>query len=1625
MESSAIVQNKGSTPKKSVTSRSSVGKPPHSPKGTTETSQPAASRTSGNASRLDATKNSTGMKQTTVPKTSVGRSSTASTVRNRVERDQATSSKISAKQSPLKRNEDKVRQQGTAPGPLVPNPDTSKRSIEGLKDTKSCTSLEGKPSVSKKGNGNHKTEVVKMDHLAKASGQTKSRRPDNTVSSPDKTLAHSSELAKTVKSPSASKPDKSANTAILTKPARTVNAASKKPVAAKIPATSSKSASSATVQVRPTKPQSVPSGPVSAKPGKSPSASSKPVNNVPVPMKPLKSPLAKLEKTSLENKPAQKPSRALQPKKKSNMEAKSDATSVLSTKAVKSVPMKNKKLNKGVKDNVPVKPVEPLQCLVDHEVSQIHSGMTSEVEDSELVDKPMGATNTPDEKLNSEPATEHGTQVKDELRASETDLNSYVGETTHHIIRPLESPEKAPAEPTDSLMIQLNSQVETGEKMIQSPSSTVSINVTAELLPSINSSVETCFTETLTESMQTKRQETRQADMSDNPLEQDDNAIHFVQPENTTLGTEESITSIVELEENPLQSVFETNSREDIEVEPENQLDCFITYLGNPETSQFNSGLLVHEVENCSTSQHIKPERTSPVEFKESSLKGIVSPVGSPSEEVAFEKTVGPITPSIESTVSPIRLDQESLKVPVESQIKAEPPESTTPVVGSVNDSFEQIQVLNNADLLGLTPIKPSGDQVNIPTEMKTMATEHLAESLISDEEHKNEPGSKNILAEPIKINHQEIHFDTEPILQQCSSPGPVDMKPESVESPAKSIAPRETVISSQQSLTSTTATEPLEPVVQSTATEQISSLLQSTKEGPCDVSPAADVNIRKEIYASKADLSVTSPNELVKIQQESLGQEAVYWRTQEQTGTTMNSIKEIELVESSLIPATTSMVHVNPFEETQECQIEHKMYPKEPKSDFFGPVKLQWELVDIPLEQGNIPNEQVAAKKFKLDATEVPSDFLHSSLISPHELVTSPVEPTIEQEEHSGKSVDSYEELKEIHFADSVKCQPETLISSVESQSTVEIVKHLLEPEEDIIYPLKPLSPTVQSVYLVEVGFSPTLVSPVDAGKPLTQPQAEPLISSNIAPPVEFLNELVKSPLGIVSLSVDSVKNQPVEQTAALSTKLLAAHVEETLVESEKYLAEHETSSVKPTHEINLVGTSAVKPLIAPENKNKSIALVLVEDTKGSLDSLGPSEELVQRARGDSFLKSENKPTDLVSTNEFGSEDFSLEMVRSEESVEPMNSLWKEPTSRNPSSLPSSSLVMPFPEPEDILHGIAQVGDGAKHITPGDTKDIFASHPFVIDSCISSEGEDSEPWVLVSKEELDDFIESDHRPHRPVLLSHEEEVVDEEKKAEEEGETMASGCSTLSDPQLADQSSSETSTPEELRTYEDTSSGVESHSDDMATSPSTMLTPDPDLGIHMGQEETGETPVETPVQKGQETSRQLHDDCMGERSQDPASPLKCNPLETDTEQRKGELTDFTCTQVVAGAGVNEEEEDERAGALNAQRGEAIAPPAEGLYTIYESERGSQERGGPRGAELGLVEQIIGRTLLLAASEGGSRSGMRGAELGKWAELLSPLDESRASITSVTSFSPEGDASPQGDWTVVEVETFH
>ncbi|XP_040202248.1 proline-rich protein 36 [Rana temporaria] len=323
------------------------------------------------------------------------------------------------------------------------------------------------------------------------------------------------------------------------------------------------------------------------------------------------------------------------------------------------------------------------------------------------------------------------------------------------------------------------------------------------------------------------------------------------------------------------------------------------------------------------------------------------------------------------------------------------------------------------------------------------------------------------------------------------------------------------------------------------------------------------------------------------------------------------------------------------------------------------------------------------------------------------------------------------------------------------------------------------------------------------------------------------------------------------------------------------------------------------------------------------------------------------------------------------------------------------------------------------------DKHDLLIGPTKIVDSWLSCQESAKEHWVLVEKEELADFKEGEgDKPQRPATLNQEGDN-QEEPKAEEEAGERASVCSTLSDPQLAGKSSSETSTPEELRTYEDSSSGVESHSDDVATSPQITLTPDPDLGIHMGQEEGSDTPAGTPASKSNRAPHPLQNASLEELSEGTSLSSVIKPSDDNTIAHEMDMTCFTCPQVSSVS--REQGHEERAEERGPLRGEPIPipSPADGLYTIYETDQGPQERS-PRGAELGLVEHIIGRTLFLAASEGGLKGGVKGqVELGKWAELLSPLDESRASITSVTSFSPEGDVSSQGDWTVVEVETFH
>ncbi|KAG9341508.1 hypothetical protein JZ751_019013 [Albula glossodonta] len=76
--------------------------------------------------------------------------------------------------------------------------------------------------------------------------------------------------------------------------------------------------------------------------------------------------------------------------------------------------------------------------------------------------------------------------------------------------------------------------------------------------------------------------------------------------------------------------------------------------------------------------------------------------------------------------------------------------------------------------------------------------------------------------------------------------------------------------------------------------------------------------------------------------------------------------------------------------------------------------------------------------------------------------------------------------------------------------------------------------------------------------------------------------------------------------------------------------------------------------------------------------------------------------------------------------------------------------------------------------------------------------------------------------------------------------------------------------------------------------------------------------------------------------------------------------------------------------------------------------------------DLNLAQYLIKQTLALSRDclEAQAMLPHEKETFKRWAELISPLEDSTTSIT-VTSFSPEDAASPQGEWTIVELETHH
>ncbi|OXB57914.1 hypothetical protein ASZ78_003900, partial [Callipepla squamata] len=74
--------------------------------------------------------------------------------------------------------------------------------------------------------------------------------------------------------------------------------------------------------------------------------------------------------------------------------------------------------------------------------------------------------------------------------------------------------------------------------------------------------------------------------------------------------------------------------------------------------------------------------------------------------------------------------------------------------------------------------------------------------------------------------------------------------------------------------------------------------------------------------------------------------------------------------------------------------------------------------------------------------------------------------------------------------------------------------------------------------------------------------------------------------------------------------------------------------------------------------------------------------------------------------------------------------------------------------------------------------------------------------------------------------------------------------------------------------------------------------------------------------------------------------------------------------------------------------------------------------------DLNLAQCLINQTLFLARDGSNPQGTSHVDTFSRWTELMSPLDDSSASIT-VASFSSEDCSSPQGEWTILELETHH
>ncbi|KAM4037877.1 proline-rich protein 36 isoform 1-T3 [Anomaloglossus baeobatrachus] len=1751
MDASTSGKPKGGTPNRPLTSRLSLsrstktGSPTQSPKAATEIPKPATSRGVGPISKVG-----TPVKEANAVKTNSIRTVAASPIKSKTvtHKDPASPLKPPAKQTTRPQSGEKEAQQTASL--LVTKNETAKKTVEGVLLIKPKAGQEGGITTPSKRTGTVKKEVGKLPEYGSVpKDKTLCLRPESSVSVQSKPLATASSPTKTLKASSMSPKSKQivpppekpvtaissstkatksplastrqgAMTSTTVKPVRTasplVKAPRPTPVSTKVAKTPTSpikpvNASSAPIVSRSTVPMK-PQGNTQVKPGKrsitmkATSVSAKQVNNVPTPIKSIKSSTVACksvkenctEATTVVNEVTQNLPEMANTEMNTNekvAELKKPQESQIA-EVVVAPPVNNVIENATVNDamnggkllesKLPLDRNESLSLTEKNSVekhsqnneTQLLPSLTPEVKSpaKQVIPLEEEVSHLVNEEPTAESSTELANPLRDEQKSKkpfeellndprehiqERALRAPLGQThfimeetkpfkeqtsdpIEHLREELESnPELA--KPSDYSINNISEGVHVSNKAVsdEHASSIQPSKETVELLMEKNRSIDKDQMAYMDkgnylnqlESMPIKHldEETCTAECFE-PLEDVvTSSLEQVTPLEEGVLSEDDLElmeqkdKILKVEQtNPSET---SNKPETFPVEPHNPLEIITSSTEELTPSEEEEAVvvkdekqMVHEISsadldidefNYKTDLAKTTDRETfslePIVYSNEEIKTLKEPFGETIINTESKHTMeGNIQSSdlLQSSAEEVRLSEEQISVePLLSSVndKITPWENLTSAE-ALQTSVEGVKLSEKEPLLSVESVEYSIETIKVPIEDQILSVEPLQD-----------------LFEGIKSSQEDTMSTVEPVHTSVDE-----------------VKLSEDCIMVEPLLSSVEADRSL-------GRENTSSLLLLK----ASLEP---LNPLEENLVSSFD-PLTEPEE----SRTSLGNSTRLIRSQSPVQLQNQSQYLMSLENTKVSHELTEEEHnVSSEKEEESPLMQEQIHLTDQFNSIIEATQYNAEILDVSIVKPSDNVEQginsANIDPVGLQLLEKPSNMMHDLDHGPPKHVTTAekVDPAEEGVEYICNPIKLCQSIQE-----SVLFPEEPLTSILDFKST---------SVEAAAYPKKPIKSSLEKVNCVhndEKATIPSIHALMGDSEDITTYLQKSLDTAICTPsenigvcssmPIHITNyvstlpnyqehlEILESTIPLtednafVETSVDPQVNKPLLHVL---TPLASLETVETPIKHEMPIKpaepKDETNVVAPITEETNYSVQINQPeelnSLILENQHKTVTLDLITDLENPLDS----NFYVTK---DPRVKIKNLSTkqgieDDVKTKKRQADDVLNEPISftDEETLEPSDNatIIVEHTIPFKETMPATELIeVGFSTDSTRISHTFTPATNTISMLPTeqtfevpDTTGLFTQPPYKVDPCDHPQAIDKEPWVIVKKEDLLDFKEEpEERPPRPASLNQDAEVQDEQK-AEEEQVERASVCSTLSDPQLAAKSSSETSTPEELRTYEDSSSGVESHSDDAVTSPQTTLTPDPDLGIHMGQEEGTDTPAGTPASnnKGVPLPLQIVD-TEGQSHSTSLSGIS-DSSENNPIVRKKETTASTESR--------DHDYEQRAKEKGAQRGESFpfATTSDGLYTIYETERGPQERS-PRGAELGLVEQIIGRTLLLAASEGGIKGGVGGAELGKWAELLSPMDEPRASITSVTSFSPEGDVSPQGDWTVVEVETFH